>query len=77
MNQKKIFSGKYGRIGRAMVVLVLDVLALVVSSFLALYVRFEFSINAIPVRYMEGALQYLPVYIGTVVLVYYIFRKLI
>ncbi len=42
---------------RALILLVLDLLFIVGSYFAALWLRFDFSFNAIPPEYFEGLLE--------------------
>lgn len=47
-------------LNRIAALLILDVLSVVLSTFAALWIRFEFNLNDIPVYYLETALKLLP-----------------
>ncbi len=53
MNQDKIKNRRWGRTLRSIVVMVLDALWIAVAFFLALWLRFEFRIDAIPAAYFN------------------------
>ena len=48
---------------RAVVFGILDIIACVIASFMGLWLRFDFSISAIPEEYWIRALKFLPIYI--------------
>ncbi len=47
-------------LNRIAALVILDVLSVVLSTFAALWIRFEFNLNDIPVHYLEMALKLLP-----------------
>lgn len=51
-----------------------DVLAVVISSFMPLIMRFEFRFHEIPRRYLSNMLWFLPLGILLTILVFYLFR---
>ena len=67
----KLFSTKRSRM---MLLAVCDAIACVVASFVALWVRFDFTISSIPETYGFNALQYAPIYIASVLIVFNIFH---
>ncbi len=67
----KLFSTKRSRM---LLLTVCDVIACAVASFVALWVRFDFSISSIPDTYGINALKYAPIYIAGVLIVFNIFH---
>lgn len=61
-------------IARAAVVLVMDVLIIVASYFLALWLRFDFVFSKIPAEYLEGYIWAMPYWCAITVVVLYLFR---
>ena len=59
---------------RNFVVAVLDVAILIVTDYLALAFRFDFSVSSIPVRYMELSSRYLPIQIAVTLAVFFLLR---
>lgn len=59
---------------RGFLFLLIDMLVIYISSFLSLLVRFDFSFDRIPARYLEYALAYNPISIVTTVLIFVICR---
>lgn len=57
-------------IGHAAVVALFDVLCIIISGGLALMVRFDFSYEAIPERFLEAWVRFLPLQIGITILVF-------
>lgn len=58
----------------AMVVVFADVVSIVLISFMALWIRYEFDLTAVPDYFISDALRFLPYHIVTLVGLYYIFR---
>ena len=48
---------------RALLFIFMDIVACVVASFMGLWLRFDFSVSAIPEEYWRRALYFLPIYI--------------
>ena len=53
----------HNKVARAFVFGFLDIVACVVASFMGLWLRFDFSVSAIPEEYWRRALYFLPIYI--------------
>ena len=53
----------HSKVARAFVFGFLDIVACVVASFMGLWLRFDFSVSAIPEQYWRRALYFLPIYI--------------
>ena len=53
----------HSKVARAFVFGFLDIIACVVASFMGLWLRFDFSVSAIPEQYWRRALYFLPIYI--------------
>ena len=53
----------HSKVARAFVFGFLDIVACVVASFMGLWLRFDFSVSAIPEEYWRRALYFLPIYI--------------
>ena len=76
----RIFNEEYRksilpRLFRMIGVAALDVAAMVACAFAALWVRFDFSaFSTIAAGYVDEMFSYLPIYIATFIVVYYIFR---
>ena len=66
---------KHIPINRVLAIMVLDAISILVASFAALFVRFEFSFYDIPKEYKEGYLRILPVTLA-VTLCFYLIWKL-
>ena len=72
---KKIFGGLKGIPKNRIVMLVfLDVLTVIIASFLALYIRYDFSFRMIPTYYMEYVATYAVINIPLTLLIYLVFR---
>ena len=67
----KIFSTKRSRM---LLLMLCDILSCVFASFIALWVRFDFSISSIPYGYAYNAAVYQPLYVIGVLLVFSIFH---
>ena len=48
---------------RALLFVFMDIVACVLASFMGLWLRFDFSVSAIPEEYWRRALYFLPIYI--------------
>lgn len=59
---------------KALVVAFADVISIVVTSFMALWIRHEFDLTSVPDVFINEALRFLPYYIVTVLALYYVFR---
>ena len=65
----------FPRLLRVIGVAALDVVSMIICAFVALWVRFDFSItNTLAEGYLSRMIDFLPVYICTYILAYYIFR---
>ena len=62
------------RVSKAMVVAFLDVISIVAVNYAALWIRFEFNIHKIDSQFLEGATYFLPIYVITLLVLYYVFR---
>ena len=54
MNQSNISQGRFNQIKRAVMIAVLDVLAIVIAYFIGLWLRFDFHFAAIPEEYLAN-----------------------
>ncbi len=61
-------------ISRAVFIAFLDVMSICICTYGALWIRYDFRFRAIPVAYMETALRILPVWIVTLLVLYYCLR---
>ncbi len=59
---------------RALILVLLDALVLTLSSYLGLFIRFDFKHTNIPLRYWQHALTYLPYYIVAGLVIFWAFR---
>lgn len=64
----------FSKRSRMLLLAVCDAIACLVASFVALWVRFDFTISNIPDKYGLNALQYAPIYIVGVLIVFNIFH---
>lgn len=71
VNKKVIISKKWTRTGA---LLVLDAFAAIGVSFLAIFIRFDFYINEIPLKYIEAAHSILWINIIAVLIIYWLWR---
>ena len=72
---KKIFGGiKRIPKNRIAMLVFLDVLTVIIASFLALYIRYDFSFRMIPTYYMEYVATYAVINIPLTLLIYLVFR---
>ncbi len=62
------------KLGRQAVLMVYDVFAVLVASFLAILVRFEFRISSVPEIYMKPISDFMPILIILTIALFYIFR---
>ena len=60
---------------RAIFFVLMDMLACVVATFVGLWLRFDFSIHAIPEQYFQSAIRFLPIYI-VITLICFLANKL-
>lgn len=59
---------------RMLLLILLDVVVMEMSAFLALWVRFEFGFGSIHIQFLESIYRYAPINIVCTVLIFYIFR---
>lgn len=59
---------------RMLLLVMLDIIVVNVSSFLALWVRFEFEFSAIDRQFLESIYRFAPINIVCTVLIFYVFR---
>ncbi len=59
---------------RKLILFILDVMAVLVASFGALFIRFEFRFSTIPVQYMEAYRRLLPFLLGLTVLFFCVWK---
>ena len=55
---------------RVVLLIVYDIASLLLSAFFALYIRFDFKMERINVRYLDGAFGFLPVTALVLIIVY-------
>ncbi|SEQ21173.1 NDP-sugar epimerase, includes UDP-GlcNAc-inverting 4,6-dehydratase FlaA1 and capsular polysaccharide biosynthesis protein EpsC [Lachnospiraceae bacterium NE2001] len=67
----KLFSTKRSRM---LALMLCDIIACILASFVALWVRFDFSISKIPHEYGYNSLKYAPIYVVGVLVVFYFFH---
>lgn len=72
MSNKK--TKDYTWMQRALLIVFMDVLAVLVSYMLALFMRFDFIFSAIPRQYLEGYIWSMPYWVVSTVVVFYICR---
>lgn len=72
MKKHKRIDTQWGK--RAILLLVFDIIAINLASFMALMIRFDFSFNGIPAVYLKRFLVYMPVNTILTVLIFYVFR---
>lgn len=56
---------------RVLLLVILDILIIIAVSLLALLVRFEMHYSAIPYIYIERMVGYMPIHVGTTILLFY------
>lgn len=59
---------------RAFLLLILDIIAIIASSFIALSLRFEFHFNMVDVQYVETLYRYLPINIVCTIIIFFLLR---
>ena len=59
---------------RAFLLLVLDIIAIVASSFIALSLRFEFHFNMVDAQYIETLYRYLPINTACTIIIFFVLR---
>ena len=59
---------------RAFLLLILDIIAITASSFIALSLRFEFHFNMVDVQYVETLYRYLPINIVCTIIIFFLLR---
>ena len=59
---------------RTLAIMVSDILLLTIAGGFALLVRFDFSLNTVPTMYVNRWLQYLPLQIGLMLVIFWLFR---
>lgn len=59
---------------RMFILMLIDIAAMVLSSFMGLFMRFDMSIVKIPLEYMYKVISYMPYYVLATLLVFLIFR---
>lgn len=72
LNRKRKFHVDLERMGRTLVVVMLDIIAIVFCYCFALWLRFDFSYNDIPKLYRLNVLYFLPCVVVTSLIVYII-----
>lgn len=56
------------------VLMIIDASAVALASFLGLFIRFDLNVVRIPIQYSKAVLEYLPVYIITTLVIFFLFR---
>ena len=59
---------------RAFLLLILDIIAIIASSFIALSLRFEFHFNMVDIQYVETLYRYLPINIACTIIIFFLLR---
>ena len=59
---------------RRAALIIYDVLSVILASYLAILVRYEFHINQIPVHFLDPITNFLPVNIAVTLVIFYLFR---
>ena len=59
---------------RTLAIMASDILLLTIAGGFALLVRFDFSLNTVPTMYVNRWLQYLPLQIGLMLVIFWLFR---
>lgn len=59
---------------RAFLLLILDIIAIIASSFIALSLRFEFHFNMVDIAYVETLYRYLPINIVCTIIIFFLLR---
>jgi FlaA1/EpsC-like NDP-sugar epimerase len=72
MNKKEPFN--YQKLYRRIGLIIYDIICIVGASFLAILIRYEFSIGSIPEHFMEPIETFLPINIALTILIFYLFR---
>ena len=62
------------RESKALVVAFLDILSMVVVNYTALWIRYDFHIRDVPDIYMSHSTRFLPIYIATTLVLYFLFH---
>ena len=58
---------------RMLVLMLADMCAVALASFLGLFVRFDLNVDKIPTEYLSAANQYLPFYIVATIVIFFCF----
>ena len=72
--EQKTKKWKLQWIYKALLLCLADVLIIMGSYFMALFMRFDFRIDMIPEEYMAGYLWSMPFWIVSTIVVYYIYK---
>ena len=59
---------------RAFLLLILDIIAIIASSFITLSLRFEFHFNMVDIQYVETLYRYLPINIVCTIIIFFLLR---
>ena len=59
---------------RIALLVILDLLIITVSGFLALYIRFDFQFSKMEMAYVDRELKYLPINLMTTLLLFVLFK---
>ena len=62
------------RVERALVIAVADIIAITISSFFSIWIRFDFTISAIDSRFLAPALRLYPINLVTTIIVFICFK---
>ena len=57
---------------RTLIIVFFDIVTLALSGFVALWVRFDFSINQIPANFLETQIRMTPMVVVTFLVIYYL-----
>ena len=59
---------------RIVLLVILDLLIITVSGFLALYIRFDFSFGKMDMQYVDAELRYLPINLAITIIIFILFK---
>ncbi len=74
MGKKKKEPFNYQKLYRRTILIIYDILSVIVSSYLAILIRYEFKFDTIPEHFLSPVNHFLPINILITLVVFYIFR---
>ncbi|MBQ9512413.1 MAG: polysaccharide biosynthesis protein [Lachnospiraceae bacterium] len=72
MNEKQPFN--FAKLYRRIALIIYDVAAVIAASYIAIVMRYEFSVSQIPEHFMNPVNRFLPVNIILTILIFYLFK---